>query len=114
MNESAGTPNDYCANLPSCQQPCAAAPEALQARFQPKGKNASEDSLRGPAWPQRKDLWHAPAFAIGPTAIEKKPQADCRTRKTSNTPGPLSGPFFCSQKRVFSFAIFCIIRATPP
>ena len=65
-------------------------------------------------------------------AVEKKPQADCRTRKTSNAPGTFKTPFCCSQKREPSLAIFCnmvsyqrlhrwqlllpplIIRATPP
>ena len=62
------------------------------ARFQPQGKSRL-DSLRASAWPQRKDSGTPPAFAIGPTAVEKKPQANCRTRKTSKAPGPLSGPF---------------------
>ena len=30
----------------------------------PKAENASEDSIRGPAWPQRKDLGHAPALVV--------------------------------------------------
>ncbi len=42
MNESGGTPNDYCANLPSCPQLCAAAPEALEARFQPQGRECHQ------------------------------------------------------------------------
>ena len=41
----------------------------------------TQDSLRGPPWPQRKNWGTSPAFAIGPTAVEEKPKADRRTRK---------------------------------
>ena len=55
------------------------------ARFQPQGRGISlTDSLSAPACPQRKDLGHLPAFAIGPTAVEEIPKADCRTHKKSN------------------------------
>ena len=83
MNESAGTPNDYCANLPSCPQLCAAAPEALEARFQPQGSEATKDSLRSPPCPQRKDSGTPPVFAIGPATAEEKPKADCCIHKGS-------------------------------
>ena len=31
--------------------------------------------------PQRKNYGPSPAFAIGTSAVEEKPKADCRTRK---------------------------------
>ena len=49
-----------------------------------KAENASEDSVRSPACPQRKNLGTPPAFAIGATAVEEKLKADCRTHKKSN------------------------------
>ena len=35
-------------------------------------------------------------FAIGPTAVDEMPKADCRTCKGNNAPGPFSGPCCCS------------------
>ena len=46
-------------------------------------QNASEDSLKGPPWLQRKNLGTSPAFAIGPTVVEEKTKTDRRTRKGS-------------------------------
>ena len=46
----------------------------------PEAEN-TQDSLRGSACPHRKHSGTSPAFAIGPTAVEEKPKADCRTRK---------------------------------
>ena len=70
-----------------------------EARFQPQGRNSPLGSLRGSPWPQRKNLGHLPAFAIGPTAVEEIPKADCRTRKGNNAPGTFSGPCCCSRER---------------
>ena len=40
----------------------------------PKAENASEDSIRGSPWPQRKDFGHSPAFAICLMARDGKPE----------------------------------------
>ena len=92
----ADTSNPGC-QMASCLGKPANARTAPRCRLgsSPKAENASEDSIRGPAWPQRKNLGTSPAFAIGPTAVEEKPKADCCTRKKSNAPRPLSGPGFC-------------------
>ena len=40
----------------------------------PEAQNASEDSIRAPAYLQRKNLWHEPAFAIGLMAGDGNPE----------------------------------------
>ena len=89
------------------RQPHDAAPEPLCGSFPTPRQGTPLDSLRVSACPLRKNLGTSPAFAIGTTAVEKKPKANRRTRERSNAPGPLNGPYCCSQKREFSFAIFC-------
>ena len=44
------------------------------ALFQPKGRKLT-DPVRAPAWPQRKNFGHSPAFAIGLMARDGKPQS---------------------------------------
>ena len=74
------------------------------ARSNPKARNPSGLG-KHLCMPPAQGFGHL-TFTIGPTAVEKKPQADCRPRKTSNAPGPLSGPFCCSPKRELGFVIF--------
>ena len=57
------------------QQPHDAAPEVLRGSFPASRQETPLDSRRAPAWPQRKNLGHPPAFAIGPTAGEGKTKA---------------------------------------
>ena len=49
--------------------------------FQSSRQRTTKYSLGGSPWPQLKNLGRSPAFAIGPTAVEEKTKADCRTRK---------------------------------
>ena len=74
-------------------------PEALRGSFLSSRQETLWASSQASPWPQRKDSEHSTAFAIGPTAVEEKPKADCRTRKGNNAPGPFSGPCCCSRER---------------
>ena len=63
------------------QQPHDAAPEAPKGSFPASRQEILWASSQASPWPQRKNYGHPSAFAIGPTAVEEKPKADCRTRK---------------------------------
>ena len=74
--------NPYCANpvlrsipakTPTGQQQHDAAPESLQARLWPRGRECHYGLAKGPSVPQRQHLWHLPGVCHWSNGRRKKP-----------------------------------------